>query len=451
MRRTWITVLVLLAATPFLLFAGGEQEESAQGEGESAPAGGIDKIVVAINNAPWLPGYEGLAEQYEEETGIEVDIRAFPFTQLTDRARSAAQSDQSEFDVITMNTSGSAQFYSAGLVTPLKEIDPDFELDPAIIEYFHGIRWDPEEGNTADGAVVALPINGNIQIFYYRADLYEEAGLDPPETWSDVIEASNQIANPDEGLFGYAVRGKRGTLSVSWDFYPFLRGMGGRVFRNPPEDWTVVLNSEEGLAALELYLELANEHSPPNASNIGQSEQIALLQSGRLLQTIVVSGAFANVDDPDRSNVVGDIQYVVLPRPEGGEHAANIGELVQGIPQNLPAERKQAALDFLTYLTSFESQVAFAEFGGVPIRTDVYENSEISDDEKYRYFDATLESEPYLVGFPRIPETIQYTDVLEQRLNEAITGQLTAQEALELAAEEIYQILDDAGYQTGLE
>lgn len=441
MRRCIVLCVGLtLLLLPAVLFAGGQAEEGDEG---------VNEIVVAINDAPWLPGYEAIAEMYEEETGVAIDLRVFPFGQLTERARSATEAESSEFDVITMNTSGTPQFYDGGLVAPLTEIDPDFEVDPNMIGYFDTMRWDQEAGtNTPDGEIYGLPINGNIQIFYYRSDLYEEAGLDPPETWEDVMEASNELADPDDGFYGYAVRGQRGTLSVSWDFYPFLKGHGGSIFADPPDDWSVVLNSEEGLEALETYLELAREHSPPDAANIGQAEQIAMLQSDRLLQTIAVSGAFHHMDNPDQSAVTGDIEYTVLPRPVDGEHRANIGELIQGIPHNLPEERQQAALHFLEYLTSFDSQVEFARHGGVPVRSDVYEDSEIADEEEFRYFEASKESEQYLVGFPRIPETIQYTDVLELRINQAISGDLTAEEALETAAEEIYEILDDAGYDT---
>jgi hypothetical protein len=46
---------------------------------------------------------------------------------------------------------------------------------------------------------------------------------------------------------------------------------------------------------------LAKGFSPPGSSNIGQAEQIAMLSSGKLLQTIVVASAFAQVDDPKLS------------------------------------------------------------------------------------------------------------------------------------------------------
>lgn len=443
MRKVLITGLMVLVTATAMLSAGGRGETA-------APVDDQRTIVVAINNAPWLPGYEGIAAAYERETGIRVDLRVFPFAQLTERARAAAESDRSEFDIITMNNAGSAQFYAAGLLTPLREIDANFTPDPEMINYFYGDRWDAEAGYaSADGEFLSIPINGNIQILFYRADLYAQAGLQPPETWDDVMHASRTIAGNDPALFGYANRGQSGTLSVSWDFYPFLRSNGGDVFANAPEDWTVVVNSDEAIEALELYLELAHEHSPPNVSSIGQAEQVALLQSGRLLQTIVVSGAFAQMDDTSSSAVVNDIAYTILPRMPGGQHAANVGELVQGIPRNLPQARKAAALDFLQFVTSYEGQIEFGRAGGVPVRTDVYRAPELAGDPAFRYFEAMLNSEPFLISFPRIPEGLQYTDVLERRLNEAISRQLSAREALNLAAEEIYRILDSAGYATG--
>lgn len=423
---------VITALAVGLLSAAGAQES-------------VDRLVIAINNAPWLPGYEEIARQYEEDTGVAIDLRVFPMTELTERTRSAATAGQSEFDIITMNTAGTPLFYAGGLVEPLKSIDPDFELDSEIIEFAFATRWDSETGASApDAPVMGLPINGNIQLFYYRCDLYDEAGLDAPETWEDVMAAADSIATGR--MYGYAVRGQRGTLSVSWDFYPFLVGHGGSIFADPPRDWTVTVNSPEAVEALELYLKLAQEYSPPNVGGLGQAEQIALLQAGRLLQTIVVAGAFANVDDEEASTVVGDICYTVVPRPVDGVHAANTGELMQAIPSNLPSARQQAALRFLEYVTSYEAQLAFAKAGGVPIREDVYE-SEVAEDPAFRYFQAMRESVPYQVSMPRIPESVEYTNVLERRLNEAITGRLSAQEALDLAAQEISEIMKRAGYE----
>lgn len=411
-------------------------------------ASAVDSISIAINEAPWLPGFEALTQEYTEQTGVRVDLRVFPFGQLNERSRSAVTANQSEFDIITMTELGTTFFYAGDLIMPFEELEPNFELDPNILHYNYLTHWDEEVNfGTESGTVRALPINGNIQLFFYRADLYENAGLPAPETWNDVMEAARQIGNPETGFFGYANRGQRGAGSISFDFYPFLTGMGGDIFADPPNDWAVILDSPEALAALELYLELAREYSPPNVASIGQAEQIALLASGQLLQTIVVAGAFADMDDLERSIVPDQVQYAVVPRPENGTHATNTGVLMQGIPRNLPEDRQRAALAFLTWVTGYDAQMSFARGGGVPVRSDVYE-SELADEPEFRYFQAMAESTPYIVNRDRIPEALQYEDVLERRLNEALIGQTAPADALRLAAQEIYELMREAGYDT---
>jgi len=401
-------------------------------------------IMVAINTAPWLPAFKDLAEKFEDETGVKVEISAFPFTGLPSKVLSACLSKESEFDAVTLAEGSIAKFYSGGFLEPIKNIDPDFELDDAFLNYNSLNYWDEELQYTIEtGELTTFPINGNIQIFYYRKDLFDKAGLEAPETWEDVIEAAKKLQDKENRFYGYAVRGKKAIESVSWDWYPFLRGFGGDIFKNAPYDYTVTLDTPEAKKALQLYARLAKEFSPPDASNVGQAEQIAMLSSGQLLQTIVVAGAFANVDDPKRSIVPGKIEYTVVPKPVGGVYAANSGVLSMGIPKNLPEERQKAALEFLKYVTSRESQQYFVEHGGVPVRIDAMDDK---GSEKLRFIRAVKASAGKTVNMPRFADSLTINEVLEARLNEVVAGISSVDEALKLMQKEITEIMKREGY-----
>jgi multiple sugar transport system substrate-binding protein len=401
-------------------------------------------VVVAVNTSPWLTAFRDLAKKYEDEKGIKVDVRAFPFTGLPEKVLSACLSEESEFDVVTLAEGSVAKFYSGGFLEPIKNIEPGFKLDNTFISYNGLNYWDKKIQYTSKtGELYTFPINGNIQIFYYRKDLYDKAGLKAPKTWEDAIKTAGKLQNKNKGFYGYAVRGQKAVESVSWDWYSFLKGCGGDIFKNPPYNYTVTLNTPQAKKALELYSRLAKGFSPPGSSNIGQAEQIALLSSGKLLQTIVVAGAFAQVDDPKLSVVSGQIEYTTVPKPIGGVHAATSGTLSMGIPKNLPKERQKAALDFLKYVTSCKSQQYFAEHGGVPVRTDAMEDK---GNKELRFLKAVKASADITVNMPRIKNFPTVDEVLETRLNEVVAGSLSVNQALKLMQKEITAIMKKDGY-----
>ncbi|GAB4530881.1 MAG: ABC transporter substrate-binding protein [Anaerolineae bacterium] len=434
------------------------KEEAAATEApEEAPAekifldvGQQPPITILINDSPWFGGFEKLVELYEEQTGNEVNLDVTPYAGMLEKSRNAVRDQESPYDLINIDTQNTVEFYAGGFLTPFTDIDPSFEFDPAVLRYGDSMYWNEEkQWRTSDGGkIMAFSPNGNVQLFFYRGDLYEEAGLEPPETWDDVFNACQTIQNRPE-LYGMVVRGERGN-GIRFNWMPYMLGHGASIVRDPANgDFTVTINSPEAKEALDLFIRLANECGPPNSGEIGQSDMIQLLVTGKALQAIVVTAAWPNMDDPDKSIVVGKIQTTVIPKPADGEHATAIGNWNMGIPSNLPDERKQAALAFVRWFLTYDAQYAYAEFGSLPVRSDVYE-SDLADREEFRWMTAYLNSMPYAHQVLGYKEGAQVEEVLGLRLNQALVGELSSAEALNMAAEEIYQIFQESGRNTGM-
>ena len=55
---------------------------------------------------------------------------------------------------------------------------------------------------TIDGKIWGIPMILDPQHFYYRKSLFEKAGIQPPETWDDLVAAAAELTTPDQkGLF----------------------------------------------------------------------------------------------------------------------------------------------------------------------------------------------------------------------------------------------------------
>lgn len=399
------------------------------------------QITILINQSPWLAGFEALVEAYVAETGNQVELNVTPFPGMLQRSRNAVTAGESEFDLINLNEQWYSLFYAGGLVTPILDIDPDFTLDPEVIEYAYATRWDPEVGySTEDGALYGLPINGNIQLLFYRADLFKEAGLSAPTTWDEVEAAAQALHNPPSRV-GLVTR----TAPTDWEFQSYLRGYGASVIELDDDGrWRVGIADDAAVEALERYIQLNRDYGPANFASVSQAEALSLMQSGRAAMAHVVGAAAPNFENPEQSSVLGLVQATIVPGPTADDRATMSGIWVMGIPQNLPDARKQAALEFMRWALTFDAQLLYAEAGAIPVRQDVYET--LGQQEGFRWMQAMAESTPYIQAQPRVAEAPQIISAFADQVAAALLGQVSAEQALRAAAEEIHRIMVAGGY-----
>ncbi len=407
----------------------------------------VAPITIVINQSPWFNGFAGLIDYYVETTGNEVELDVNPFHGSIEKQRASARAPEGTIDLFVTNARLMPEMYASGLVHTMDELAPDFELDPNISRFADSVCWDDAKKSfdCATGKLMGVPINPNIQMLYYRTDLYEEHGVDVAATWDEFVEVCGTIETSD--LACIAQRGAR--QGIGYNFYPYLHSFGGAVFKDPAAgDYTVTINSPESLAALEFYLDLAKEHGHPQTGSIGQAEMIQQFATGKAAHIISVIAAWDQLDDPDKSLVAGNFGVAVIPTATD-RHYTTIGHFVSTIPRNIPDERKQAAVEFLKWFQTLDAQREYAVRGGVPVRSDVL-TSELSQEPRYRWMAPLAENFNNGIIWYDIPEVGEVVAVTELRWNQAVVGELEAKDALNQAAADIHAIMERAGYQTGL-
>lgn len=402
----------------------------------------VGPITIQINDSPWYAGFESLVDLYVETTGNQVNLDVSPFAGMLQKSRNAVQAPESEFDIMNLNEQWYSMFYAGGLVAPINEIDPDFELDPAVIEYDYSTRWDFDINYSGpNGVLYGLPINGNIQLYFNRKDLFEQNGLSPAQTWDEV--ASNAaVVHAPPNMHGFTLR----TKPSNFEFQAYLVSHGAQIVTLDADtgEWVVQLDTPEAVAALNTWLNLGRSYGPENIADLDQPTNIALMNSGRLAQVHMVTAAAPNFQDPSQSTVVDQVAAGVVP---GGPaaRATMSGIWVMSIPTNVPAERQQAALTFLKWALTKDAQLYYTRAGAIPVRQDVYEEL-ATDPELGWWTGAMAESTPYIVGQNRLPEAPQFFEVLDRRTVQALISELTPEDAMMEAAREVHTILTQAGY-----
>ena len=150
---------------------------------------------------------ENLLARYTEETGNEVDPRLIPFD---DFVRTIIQSSVSNDlpDIALINVNDIAQFAEAGLITDLGDrVEAWGEQD----QYFEDL-WAPV---VHEGAPYGVPHVADAYALWYNTAHFEEAGLEPPQTWEELQAAAEQLSTGDR--FGIAmglVKGVEGSTPI---------------------------------------------------------------------------------------------------------------------------------------------------------------------------------------------------------------------------------------------
>jgi multiple sugar transport system substrate-binding protein len=404
------------------------------------------KLTMLINQSPWFDGFRKTLEEYEAETGANIELDVNPYPAMSEKIRNSIRSPEGIYDIVITSTEFMSTYSNSGMFRNINDLDPNYKLDDGICSYQDTSYWnyDTQSYDAVNGEFIGIPVNGNVQVLYYRRDLYEEKGLEPPKTWDDLIANAAVFHNPPS-MYGMIQRSERS--SVTYNFGPYMFSYGGSVYKDPSNgDFGIVFNSPEVKAALEKYIEIRDKVGHPNAHAIGQGEMISYLRTGKAAHAIAVIAAWGGMDDPDKSAVVGKLGAALNPAGPAGS-ASSLGHWEAHIPKNIPDENAHEALDFLKWLVTKENQIKYIENGAVPVRCDLI-NSPMATEDQFRFLEALGQNSDVAQFIAPNVEAVESTAITNLYLNSIVAGELSIEEGLNKAADELFELLTKAGKNT---
>ncbi len=123
----------------------------------------------------------------------------------------------------------------------------------------HGKDLQPTQIITIGGEPMAVAFMANAQHLVYRADLLEEAGLDVPTTYEEMLEAAKTLR--EKGISENPVGGPyKAGWNLAQEFNNMFLGHGGTHFKDGTAEPNV--NTPEGVATLEMMKALAEYMNP---------------------------------------------------------------------------------------------------------------------------------------------------------------------------------------------
>jgi ABC-type glycerol-3-phosphate transport system substrate-binding protein len=198
--------------------------------------------------------------------------------------------------------------------------------------------------------VLGLPCVNVSGALLYRRDLFEQYGLQIPQTWDELKSVASELqsavrSDGRSDFYGFETRGASGGGHSVWTIGTFLGSFGARWI---DVDGKVNSPGDGHFAALNTYLEILNAVSPPEQSMISFPEMRRDFAAGRVGMIMDVGMEYAhlfatNSELAERSGVA------LVPAGPAGR-APNLYSPLWSIPAS--SNLKDEAFELAKFLTS---------------------------------------------------------------------------------------------------
>lgn len=364
------------------------------------------------------------ADAWAKETGNSVKLVATPpdanerlalYQQLL--AAGSADIDLFQIDVVWPGTLAN-HFIDLKSFIPPEDLKDHFETLTA--------------NDTVGGKLVAVPFFVDAGLLYYRRDLLEKYGKQPPKDWTELTETAKTILAGERAgnaqLQGFVWQG-RAYEGLTCNSIEWVASFGGGAIVEP--DGKISINNAQAAAALTLARSWIGTISPEGVLNYAEEDSRGVFQSGNavFMRNWPYAWSLANAPDSPVKDKVG---IAVLPQGsgQGARHAAALGGQHLAVSK-YSAHPKEAA-DLVRYLTGADEQKRRALKGSFnPTRKSLYDDQELLNALPFlKDFEAVLES---AVARPSTVTGAKYSRAASEYIravHNTLAGQGTAEENL---------------------
>ena len=398
----------------------------AAANGSQAQAeGGADSITVMIPE--WAVPSDKLLKEFTEQSGISVNISQVDWDAIRDKISIAASGGEASADVVEVDWSWVGEFGEADWLEPL-EVDAALKADMPTISTF-----------SIGNKVLAMPYSNDYRIAYYNTKHFADAGIaDLPKTYDAAYEAVKAIKAAGIAEHPYPLvltAEEKASTGLIWTAYT----MNDVVFNDDGS-----LNEESVKAALNFYDKLIKEDlvDPADKTADGGKTYTRLTDGSASFMT-GPSSYITNVQNPEKSKVVGEVTPILMPGTVANAHHTMALPEALGITKF--SKNKEAARKFIDWYTSAEVQEKLnEELGNLPTRNSVLEK--LVTDGKIENPGAMLEqarliSSPFPGGVPVYYN--EMSNAIYNAVNGLALGNLSVDEAFTQMDEKINALIED--------
>lgn len=322
------------------------------------------------------------------------------------------------------------------MAMPLDDlIAADAEGQAFVDDFIDGFMLD----SYVDGSIYSIPFQRSTMVMFYNKDAFEEVGLDPeapPTTWDEMVEYAQKLTN--ENRYGVGIALNSG--SAQWAFTGFsLQNCTNGVGLMSADGKEVYFNTPENIEALQLWLDLQNKYMCMAPGIVQWTDLPTQFLAGEVAMIYHTTGNLTNI----KNNATFDFGVCFLPA--GRQYGAPTGGGNFYITNGISEERQKAAWEFIKFCCSTERAAQWSiDTGYVATRESCYETQLLKD--YYADFPQALvayEQLPYAQPELTTYSAAEMWRILNDNIQAAVTGEMTAAEALEAAQQQGDDLLFD--------
>lgn len=247
-----------------------------------------------------------------------------------------------------------SQAYNSWLIPYLDKV---VHLDDFVAndyDNYDDIMESYREETSQFGFINAMPFNKSTYVYFYNKTMFDELGLEAPQTWDDLL------------TIGKTFLEQKNMVSLGFDD---MAGMLEATLRQNGCDYVTEegaqFDNEAGQQAIDFIMELYNNGY---ARLVGEDNYFSGPFSNQLIPAYIGSSTGVSYITHD------GWELGVAPLPGNTEKAANTAG-TNIVMFSKEENQQKAAWEYLKFLTSTDATVKWAmDTGYLPVRTSAYES-----------------------------------------------------------------------------
>lgn len=348
-----------------------------------------------------------LLETFTGDTGITVNLEVIGWNDLQTRIQTAVTSGDAP-DVVNIGNTWAVSLQATGAFLEL-----DDEAMTAVGGADKFVATALETCGAAETVPTSLPLYGLAYGLYYNRKMFSDAGLEPPRTWEEMVEAAKRLTSTATGVYGLSLAAGSYTENAHYAFINAAQN-GSDLFDDQGNPTFTGQGVVDGILR---YLDLMQTDKVVNTSNAqydNGTDSVADFANGKAAMIINQN----NADTTIAANGMTSEAFGVVPYPAPKAAASDVASHVAGINISVFAgtKNRDGALQLVKFLTEPAQQATLGSaFTTLPVLKDEAPTF-TEDQEEITTFTEVYEkrSKP----LPLVPAEDQFESTVGQAMND---------------------------------